>query len=195
MNSGETNKKKYKRRKHETLVTTRPETSKGESSSNANEAEQPEPKCPLLAKDSEWVDILKTAADSKDEKNNSGEEAIPHLVECEDGAETKPLVLMFPGLLDKYPDMIEGMLNKAMSTSEVTKHLVGQKANFSCMKKVDRLIPSDKKWLESLTEQSTSLCSILSGQTDSILSDYEADTEATDEEEKPFISEKTDLSS
>lgn len=54
---------------------------------------------------------------------------------------------MFPGLLEKDPHMIEGMLNRAMSTSEVTKHLVGQKANFACMKKVNRLIPSDKVML------------------------------------------------
>lgn len=53
-------------------------------------------------------------------------------------------MLMFPQLLEEDPEMVEGMLNKAMSTTEVTKHLVGQKANFAFMKKVNRLIPSDK---------------------------------------------------
>ncbi|XP_052747280.1 uncharacterized protein LOC112058239 [Bicyclus anynana] len=140
--NGETNKKKYKRPKHKTLATTHPETSKGENSSNPNEIEKSEPQCPLLAKDSEWVDILQTT--STDSKGNSEDEAILQLVECEEGAESKPLVLMFPGLLDEDPQTIEGMLNKAMSTSEVTKHLVGQKANFAFMKKVNRLIPTDK---------------------------------------------------
>ncbi|XP_034828676.1 uncharacterized protein [Maniola hyperantus] len=181
MNSGETNKQKYKRPKHKTFATTRPEASKGESSSNANEVERAEPQCPLLAKDSEWVDIIQNTPDSK---SNSDAEAILQLVEHEDGAETKPLVLMFPGLLVEDPEMIQGMLNRAMSTSEVTKHLVGQKANFAFMKKVDRLIPNDRKWLESLTENRTSLCSMISGfQNDSMLSDYEADTEETDSAE------------
>lgn len=53
---------------------------------------------------------------------------------------------MFPGLLDKDPQMLQGMLDRAMSTTEVTKHLVdlGQKANFTFMKKSDRLIPREK---------------------------------------------------
>lgn len=51
---------------------------------------------------------------------------------------------MFPGLLQKDPEMLEGIVNKVMSTTEITKHLVGQKANFACMKKVGRLIPTDK---------------------------------------------------
>lgn len=58
----------------------------------------------------------------------------------------KPLAVMFPGLLDKDPQTLQGVLNKAMSTTEVTRHLVdlGQKANFTFMKKADRLIPPDK---------------------------------------------------
>lgn len=58
----------------------------------------------------------------------------------------KPLAIMFPGLLEKDPNTLEGVLNKVMSTTEVTKHLVnlGQKANFTFMKKADRLIPRDK---------------------------------------------------
>lgn len=51
---------------------------------------------------------------------------------------------MFPSLLQSDPEMLEGILNKVMSTTEVTKHLVGHKANFSFMKKVNRLIPTDK---------------------------------------------------
>lgn len=58
----------------------------------------------------------------------------------------KPLAIMFPGLLDKDPQTLQGMLTKAMSTTEVTRHLVdlGQKANFTFMKKANRLIPPDK---------------------------------------------------
>lgn len=58
----------------------------------------------------------------------------------------KPLAIMFPGLLDKDPQTLQGMLTKAMSTTEVTRHLVdlGQKANFTFMKKADRLIPPEK---------------------------------------------------
>lgn len=58
----------------------------------------------------------------------------------------KPLAIMFPGLLDKDPTTLQGMLTKAMSTTEVTRHLVdlGQKANFTFMKKADRLIPPNK---------------------------------------------------
>lgn len=53
---------------------------------------------------------------------------------------------MFPGLLEKDPQTLEGMLTKAMSTTEVTKHLVnlGEKADFTFMKKSTRLIPKDK---------------------------------------------------
>lgn len=58
----------------------------------------------------------------------------------------KPLAIMFPGLLEKDPQTLEGMLTKAMSTTEVTKHLVnlGEKADFTFMKKSTRLIPKDK---------------------------------------------------
>lgn len=65
-------------------------------------------------------------------------------MECEDGPEMKPLTILFPGLLEKDKQTLEDMLNKTMSTTEVTKHLLGQKANFSLMKKVERLIPNDK---------------------------------------------------
>lgn len=53
---------------------------------------------------------------------------------------------MFPGLLDKDPQTLHGMLNRNMSTTEVTRQLVdlGQKANFEFMKKTDRLIPPEK---------------------------------------------------
>ncbi|CAH0700718.1 unnamed protein product [Spodoptera exigua] len=95
----------------------------------------------------------------------------------------KPLAIMFPGLLDKDPKTLQGMLTKAMSTTEVTRHLVnlGQKANFTFMKKADRLIPPDKQWMESLTENSNSYCSIDSGLlSNCISSDYEADNEIAD---------------
>lgn len=51
---------------------------------------------------------------------------------------------MFPGILDNDPEMLDRLVNKVISTTEMTKRLVGQKANFTCMKKVDRLIPADK---------------------------------------------------
>lgn len=61
----------------------------------------------------------------------------------------KPLAIMFPSLLEGDPQTLEGMLNKAMSTTEVTRHLVdlGEKANFAGMKKANRLIPPDKVYL------------------------------------------------
>lgn len=174
--------KKYKRPKQRTLSTTKPESSRQRN--NEIREESPESLCPLAAKDSEWVDILQTP-NSESEKSSSNltdEEEVLQLVECEEGPQMKPLAIMFPGLLDKDPRTLQGMLNKAMSTTEVTKHLVdlGQKANFTFMKQADRLIPRDKQWLESLTENSNSYTSMASGfYSGSISSDYEADNEAT----------------
>lgn len=67
-------------------------------------------------------------------------------VDCENGLDKKPLAILFPSLLGKDPQTLKGVLNKAMSTTEVTKHLVdlGQKANFAFMKKTNRLIPYNK---------------------------------------------------
>ncbi|XP_037297561.1 uncharacterized protein LOC115441053 isoform X2 [Manduca sexta] len=116
------------------------------------------PECPLLAKDSGWVDILQNnPASSSQSTDKSVEE-----VDCEDRPKMKPLAIMFPGLLQEDPQTLQGILNKAMSTTEVTKHLVdlGQKANFTFMKKANRLIPPEKQWLESVTETSNSFSSI-----------------------------------
>ncbi|RVE51208.1 hypothetical protein evm_004173 [Chilo suppressalis] len=128
--------------------------------------ESPEPLCPLAAKDSEWVDILQTpnTGPGKSSSNLSDGEEELQLVDGEDGPQTKPLAIMFPGILEKDPSTLQGMLNKAMSTTEVTRHLVdlGQKANFTFMKQADRLIPRDKQWLESLTEDSNSVTSMVS---------------------------------
>ncbi|CAH0404722.1 unnamed protein product [Chilo suppressalis] len=146
--------------------------------------ESPEPLCPLAAKDSEWVDILQTpnTGPGKSSSNLSDGEEELQLVDGEDGPQTKPLAIMFPGILEKDPSTLQGMLNKAMSTTEVTRHLVdlGQKANFTFMKQADRLIPRDKQWLESLTEDSNSVTSMVSCFIcSSISSDYEADNEST----------------
>ncbi|KAJ0181744.1 hypothetical protein K1T71_002466 [Dendrolimus kikuchii] len=157
MNDSDFNKK-YKRPKQKTSATTNPETSRPDSEINASE-----PLCPLLAKDSEWVDILQTNPNGPNSSTNvSDDEEILQLVECEDGPQMKPLAIMFPGLLDKDPQTLQGMLDRAMSTTEVTRHLVdlGQKANFTFMKKADRLIPKDKQWLESLSENTNSDCSL-----------------------------------
>lgn len=51
---------------------------------------------------------------------------------------------MFPGILDNDPETLDRIVNRVISTTEMTKHLVGQKANFTCMKKINRLIPADK---------------------------------------------------
>lgn len=145
------------------LVTFQSSRHTGDSNNNAVE-----PHCPLLAKDSEWVDILQTS--TKSSASNSDEEEVLQLVnltctltfpyyisltkgnqlafqvDCEDGPELKPIAVMFPDLLEKDPQTLQGMLTKSMSTTEVTKHLVdlGQKANFTFMKKANRLIPPDK---------------------------------------------------
>ncbi|XP_026737796.1 uncharacterized protein LOC113501019 isoform X2 [Trichoplusia ni] len=177
--------KKYKRPKQNTLATTKPGTSKTRSSKHEVLRKQPEPLCPLLAKDSEWVDILQSSLTDtiRSSTNVSDEEEVLQLVECEDGPQMKPLAIMFPGLLDKDPQTLQGMLTKAMSTTEVTRHLVdlGQKANFTFMKKANRLIPPDKQWMESLTENSNSHCSVDSGLLSNCLSsDYEADSEVAE---------------
>ncbi|XP_032510640.1 uncharacterized protein LOC116765304 isoform X2 [Danaus plexippus] len=185
MNGHDSYKQKNKRPKRKTLITTRPNTPVNNTfnitvgSSFAIGHTTQEPQCTLLAaKDSEWVDIVQTPSNSKLDNNND------EAVECEEGPQMKPLMLMFPQLLEEDPEMVEGMLNKAMSTTEVTKHLVGQKANFAFMKKVNRLIPSDKKWLETVSEYNTPPCCSKesSFQSRYLLSDYEADTEETDEE-------------
>ncbi|CAH1645027.1 unnamed protein product [Spodoptera littoralis] len=178
--------KKYKRPKQNTLATTNPGTSRPRNRRN-DAVKKQQPLCALLAKDSEWVDILQSPQTdaARSSTNVSDEEEVLQLVECEDGPQMKPLAIMFPGLLDKDPKTLQGMLTKAMSTTEVTRHLVdlGQKANFNFMKKADRLIPPDKQWMESLTENSNSYCSINSGLlSNCISSDYEADNEIADGE-------------
>ncbi|XP_046961920.1 uncharacterized protein LOC124531395 [Vanessa cardui] len=151
-------KKKFRQRTSIQTTSTTSNSEKHESADGGNINKEPlKPLCPLLAKDSEWVDILQTSTNDKKSNKNNDEEVLQH---CEDGRHTEPLALMFPGLLEKDPEMLEGMLNKAMSTTEVTKYLVGQKANFTFMKKVNRLIPTDKKWLESVSEDSSSCCSM-----------------------------------
>ncbi|XP_061707092.1 uncharacterized protein LOC133517727 isoform X2 [Cydia pomonella] len=148
MNTNESKKKKAKKVKTKTLPRNNSQGSRPPGDSNINDLE--EPCCPLIAKDSEWVDILQTP--HRTMSSESTEE-----VESEDGRETKPLAIMFPGLLAKDPQTLQNMLTKAMSTTEVTKHLVdlGQKANFKYMKKSSRLIPLDKEWLESVSEVNT----------------------------------------
>ncbi|VVC91882.1 unnamed protein product [Leptidea sinapis] len=67
---------------------------------------------------------------------------------------------MFPNLLDEDPETLDSIINSTISTTDVTRHLVGHKADFTFLKKVERLIPPDKKWLESVQENSNSLSSI-----------------------------------
>ncbi|XP_053607790.1 uncharacterized protein LOC128673727 isoform X1 [Plodia interpunctella] len=145
--------------------------------------------CPLLAKDSEWVDIIQTPVPSvraNSSPNVSDEEEVLQLVECEEGSQIRPLAAMFPDLLDKDPRTLQGMLNKTMSTTEVTRTLVdlGQKANFKFMKKTDRLIPPDKKWLDSLTEYSSS---IMSDYFSGSISDYDVGLMDTDDEDLNYL--------
>ncbi|XP_073941590.1 uncharacterized protein isoform X2 [Choristoneura fumiferana] len=162
MNTNE-NKKKFKKPKKKTQSTTNPVASSSRHTGDSNINNAVEPICPLLAKDSEWVDILQTP--SKSSASHSYEEEFTFQVDCEDGPELKPIAIMFPDLLEKDPQTLQGMLTKSMSTTEVTKHLVdlGQKANFTFMKKANRLIPPDKKWLGSLSEDSDSNSSEGSG--------------------------------
>ncbi|KAM3959036.1 uncharacterized protein ACR2FA_006877 [Aphomia sociella] len=188
MNSSDCDKThKYKRPKQKTTSTTKPQTSTSNDTTSRHESKRSEPLCSLLAKDSEWVDILQAPMTEANKSSNvCNEEELLQLVECEDSPQTKPLAVMFPGLLERDPQTLEGMLTKAMSTTEVTKHLVdlGQKANFTFMKKTNRLIPPDKQWLESLTENSNSYSSLISGYfSESISSDYEADDEIADSTE------------
>ncbi|KAJ2953528.1 hypothetical protein O0L34_g1130 [Tuta absoluta] len=160
--------KKYKRPKHKTLATTNPDAPRGPPPQRDNEdrSECPEHVCPLLAKDSEWVDIMQSPFPSTPAPSYTSvgdEEDLLQLVDCEDGPESEPLAIMFPGLLEQDPQTFEGMLTKAMSTTEVTRHLVdlGAKANFQFMKKSNKLIPRDKLRLEKVNESdySPSHCS------------------------------------
>ncbi|CAH2104799.1 unnamed protein product [Euphydryas editha] len=149
---------KINRPKYKTLTSTQSETCKTVDKNKSNEKSL-KPRCSLAAKDSEWVDILQTSSNKTNFIENSNEEEEIQLVESESGPQIKPLALMFPDLLQNDPEILEGILNKVMSTTEVTKHLIGHKANFAFMKKVNRLIPTDKKWLESVSE-CTSCCSM-----------------------------------
>ncbi|KAI5641582.1 hypothetical protein NE865_06339 [Phthorimaea operculella] len=160
--------KKFKRPKHKTLATTNPETPRAPPPQRDNEdrSECPEHVCPLLAKDSEWVDIMQSPFPNTPAPSSTSvgdEEDLLQLVECEDGPESEPLAIMFPGLLEQDPQMLKGIITKAMSTTEVTRHLVdlGAKANFQFMKKSNKLIPRDKPRLEKVNESdySPSHCS------------------------------------
>ncbi|XP_052756849.1 uncharacterized protein LOC116412790 isoform X2 [Galleria mellonella] len=157
---------KYKRPKQRTTSITRPDSSTLNNVNNQDGHKTTQPLCSLLAKDSEWVDVLQSPMieTNKSSNNVSDEEEVLQLVECKEDPQMKPLAIMFPGLLKKDPQTLQEMLTRAMSTTEVTKHLVelGQKANFTLMKKATRLIPRDKQWLESLTENSNSNSSIAS---------------------------------
>ncbi|XP_063617764.1 uncharacterized protein LOC134790771 isoform X1 [Cydia splendana] len=150
MNTNESKKKKAKKVQTKSLPRDISQASGSRPTGDSNVNDIEERCCPLIAKDSEWVDILQTTHRAM--SSESIEE-----VESEDGREMKPLAIMFPGLLAKDPQTLQSMLTKAMSTTEVTKHLVdlGQKANFKYMKKSSRLIPPDKKWLESVHEVNT----------------------------------------
>ncbi|CAK1549790.1 unnamed protein product [Leptosia nina] len=114
--------------------------------------------CSLIAKDSEWVDILGNSSNSSrtDDSNTPAGEIIVQ----DDESYLEPLTLMFPNLLQEDPETLQGIVNKAISTTEVTKHLIGHKANFSFLKKVDRLIPPERQWLEHVSESSKSYESI-----------------------------------
>ncbi|CAH0726602.1 unnamed protein product, partial [Brenthis ino] len=137
------NKRVYKRPKNKTLATTNPNFNFENVQRVTQEGEAQEPQFALLAKDSEWINIFPNSPIDKQSCSRSDGEEVLH-VDSEDRPQTQPIALMFPGLSQKHPEMLEGIVNKVMSTTEITKHLVGQKANFACMKKVGRLIPIDK---------------------------------------------------
>ncbi|XP_050675563.1 uncharacterized protein LOC126972703 [Leptidea sinapis] len=121
--------------------------------------ESPERRFPLIAKDSEWVDISGTqAASSRGHAGQAGE----HVQQSapEEGEVKRVMTSMFPNLLDEDPETLDSIINSTISTTDVTRHLVGHKADFTFLKKVERLIPPDKKWLESVQENSNSLSSI-----------------------------------
>ncbi|XP_049868599.1 uncharacterized protein LOC126368575 isoform X2 [Pectinophora gossypiella] len=177
--------KKYKRPKQKTQATTNPDPPKPLNHRDDGRSECPEQVCPLQAKDSEWVDILQSPFPDAPTPSSSNVVGDDEAVECEDGPQMKPLAIMFPGLLERDPQTLEGMLTKAMSTTEVTRHLVdlGEKANFTFMKRANRLIPRDKQWLESLAETSNSHCSLDSSFFDSTSSsDYTADGENVEDD-------------
>ncbi|CAB3249855.1 unnamed protein product [Arctia plantaginis] len=185
---------KYKRPKQKTTKTTNPGSSRPSNESSVHGKQTREPLCPLLAKDSEWVDnTLQPLTESPRTSDGSIEEEVLQLVDCEDGPQMKPLAIMFPDLLKKDPQTLQGVLNRVMSTTEVTRHLVdlGQKANFTFMKKADRLIPPDKQWMESLPENSSSYYSVNSAVvSNNVSSEYEAGCEITETVKLKILTKK-----
>ncbi|CAH4004708.1 unnamed protein product [Pieris brassicae] len=111
-------------------------------------------RCALVAKDSEWIDNLKTSNNTNLTNCNtaSGED----IAQPENESPIQPLTLMFPNLLQEPAGTLEAIANKTLSTTEVTKHLIGHKANFEFLKKVSRLLPPEKEWLAQLSECSNS---------------------------------------
>lgn len=98
---------------------------------------------PLSAKDSEWVGI-KFSKDNNDPVTTNDEEKEIQIVETEE-KETPPIFIIFPNL--RHYD--EKQLDQ-VSTSELTKLLVGQRPDFTIMKTAERLLPTQVRRIRFL---------------------------------------------
>ncbi|XP_022128087.1 uncharacterized protein LOC111002247 [Pieris rapae] len=153
MNSKYQEKKRIKKPKHPNLLKSNYSGASLEDVNILDDSLQYSQRCALVAKDSEWIDIIGRPSNQTNYCNTpSGEE----IAQPENESQIQPLTLMFPNLLQEPAETLEAIANKTLSTTEVTKHLIGHKAHFELLKKVNRLIPPEKEWLPPLSECSNS---------------------------------------
>lgn len=102
---------------------------------------------PLAARDSKWVDLAfyNPNFGNQQEDEDLDEEELQSV--DVDGNGKPPLLILFPGLSEKE----SVNLGQTGSTSDITKLLVGQKADFSRMRSSRRLFSNDNK-LSSVQE-------------------------------------------
>nr|XP_022912973.1 uncharacterized protein LOC111423827 isoform X1 [Onthophagus taurus] len=102
---------------------------------------------PLAARDSKWVDLAFYNPNFKSQQEDECDEEELQIID-EDGL-IQPIFLLFPGLADESKDSSNLLTN--VSTSDVTKMLVGQKADFSHMRSSRKLLPPENT-LKSVQE-------------------------------------------
>ncbi|GJQ85622.1 hypothetical protein Trydic_g20172 [Trypoxylus dichotomus] len=106
---------------------------------------------PLASRDSKWVDLAfyNPNFENQQEEDDSEEEEL-QIVNV-DGNAKPPLLILFPGLSEKENASVASNIGQVGSTSDITKLLVGQKADFSRMRSSRKLFSNDTK-LSSVQE-------------------------------------------
>ncbi|CAF4758726.1 unnamed protein product [Pieris macdunnoughi] len=156
MNSKYQQKKRTKKPKHPNFLKSNYSRASLENVNILDDALQHSRRCALVAKDSEWIDIIGTPSNNTNLTNYCNTPSGEKIAQPENESQIQPLTLMFPNLLQEPAGTLEAIANKTLSTTEVTKHLIGHKAHFEFLKKVNRLIPPEKEWLAQLSECSNS---------------------------------------